>query len=440
MNSILLTNAQILTMEGASEDIFSGFIAIKGDTIAMVGSDNSLLESFVAENPSCRVIDCQGRVVMPGLINTHCHVAMTLQRNLVEDMELMKWLTGYVWPFEALQSDDDIEAGALLGVAEMLLGGVTTFVDMYFSMDRIAEACERLGCRALLTSTLLDARAQEFKSDFERLHKRASSSKLVRAGVAPHAPYTCSPQTLTIIKEVTDEYGTLPSTIHLLETQGEDQMIRDSHGVGAAEYLDNASLLGEQTILAHCVHLDEPTRELIRARACSVAHCPQSNMKLASGIAPLTALHRAGVNCTIATDGVCSNNDLDMWDEMRSAALLARVATMDATAISAYDILRMATVNGAKAIGMEGRLGILAEGALADIIVVDNQKLHHRPRLNTVSSLVYCAKASDVVTTIVNGEVVVHDGQLCGGDIEAIARDVEQRSGRIIDQLAVFSV
>ncbi len=435
METILLTNAQILTMESEQESIYSGFVAIKGDSIAHVSQDNSLLERFKVENPACRIIDCEQRIVMPGLINTHCHVAMTLQRNLVEDMELMKWLTGYVWRFEALQSDDDIEAGAMLGVAEMLLGGVTTFVDMYFSMDRIAEACERLGCRALLTSTLLDARASEFKADFERLHTKVATSQLVRAGIAPHAPYTCSVETLTLEREVRAEYGELPSTIHLLETQNEDQMIKDSHGVGAAEYLDNASLLNEQTILAHCVHLDDATRELIRTRGCSVAHCPQSNMKLASGIAPLTALHREGVNCTIATDGVCSNNDLDMWDEMRSAALLAKVSTMDATAISAYDILRMATVNGAKAIGMEGRLGVIKEGALADIIVVDTLKAHHRPRLNIVSSLLYCARASDIVTTIVNGRIVVEQGQLCGANIEDIALDVEQRSKRIIEQM-----
>ncbi|MFR9593797.1 MAG: amidohydrolase, partial [Rikenellaceae bacterium] len=343
-------------------------------------------------------------------------------------------LNDHVWRFEALLSDDDIEAGARLSIAEMLLGGTTTFVDMYFSMARVARAAKDMGMRALLTETVIVGREELFAKNLSELVTEVEGESLVRGGVAPHAPYTVPPATAKMATTKAQQHS-LPINTHLWEAPSEEAIIREAYSQNPAEYFDECGVLGDSTILAHCVHLDDSAIELIKSRGCSVAHCPESNMKLASGIAPIAKMHDRGVNCCIGTDGVCSNNDLDMWGEMRSAALLQRVATLNPVAISAIDILRMATTNGAKAIGMEGKLGVIAEGALADIIVVDIHRIHHRPNHNLVSSLVFCAKASDVTLTMVAGEIVVRNGELQHHDIDALCSDVERRSADILARL-----
>ncbi len=434
MDAKILYNAQLLTMLD-STIITDGAVGVVGGEITLITQSQADVDRFISQHPTCEQINCQGRVVMPGLINTHTHASMTLMRNLYEDMDLMTWLNDHVWPFEALQSDDDIEAGARLSIAEMLLGGTTTFVDMYFSMARVARAARSMGMRALLTESAIVGREESFVSNLRELVAEIGSSELIRGGVAPHAPYTVPPTTAEIALMEAQKYS-LPINTHLWEAPSEESIIREAYGLNPAEYFDRCGFLRHDTILAHCVHLDSESIELLKARGCSVAHCPESNMKLASGIAPLAAMHRAGVNCTIATDGVCSNNDLDMWGEMRSAAMLQRVATLDPIAITAFDILKMATANGAKAIGMEGKLGVLSVGAIADIIVVDTSKVHHRPNHNLVSSLVFCAKSSDVTMTMVNGEILVRDGKLQNHNIEELCLDVERRSQRILSQLA----
>ncbi len=433
MSTKLLYNCNILTM--LDENIINnGAVAIQGDRVVLVTSEPTAIADFRAQNNDCEEIDCKGCLVMPGLINTHTHASMTLMRNLYEDMDLMTWLNDHVWKFEALQSDDDIEAGTRLSIAEMLLGGTTTFVDMYFSMARVARAAKDMGIRALLTETIIVGREELFSNNLKALVAEVEDSPLLRAGVAPHAPYTVPPATAEVAISQAQNYN-LPINTHLWEAPSEEGIIREAYGQTPAEYFDSCGLLSDSTILAHCVHLDDSAIKLVKTRGCSIAHCPESNMKLASGIAPLVSMHREGVNCTIGTDGVCSNNDLDMWGEMRSAALLQRVATLDPLAISAFDILRMATVNGAKAIGMEGQLGVITEGALADLIVVDTRRIHHRPNHNLVSSLIFCAKASDVILTMVAGEIVVRDGALQHYDIESLCCDVERRSREILSKM-----
>ncbi len=433
MNAKLLYNCRVITMLD-NTIIERGAVGVVSDRISMVTDQKSDIEAFISEHKGCEEIDCQGCVVMPGLINTHTHASMTLMRNLYEDMELMTWLNDHVWPFEARLSEDDIESGARLSIAEMLMGGTTTFVDMYFSMARVARAAEDMGMRALLTETMIVGREESFKTNLKSLVEEVKDSKLVRAGVAPHAPYTNPPATAQAALEEAQLYS-LPLNTHLWEAPSEEGIIREAYGMNPAEYFDKCGILRPSTILAHCVHLTPEAIELIAQRGCSVAHCPQSNMKLASGTAPIVAMHKAGVNCTIATDGVCSNNDLDMWSEMCSTALLQRLATMNPIAISAFEILQMATVNGAKAIGMEDELGVLRTGALADIIVVDTRKVHHRPANNIFSSLVYCAKGSDVSLTMVGGEIVVRNSELCHFDIEQLCQDVESRSERIQQEM-----
>ncbi|MFI3292534.1 MAG: amidohydrolase [Rikenellaceae bacterium] len=444
MSNKILYNAKILTML-SPEIVECGAVIIEGDRIAKIITNQEDAKSYISqtpdveapdvEAPDVEAIDCQGRLIMPGLINTHTHASMTLMRNLYEDMDLMTWLNDHVWKFEALQNDDDIEAGARLSIGEMLLGGTTTFIDMYFSMARVARAAKDMGMRALLTETVIVGREEIFSKNLKELVDEVEGCNLVSAGVAPHAPYTVPPATAQVAINEANRYS-LPINTHLWEAPSEEAIIRDSYGATPAEYFDDCKLLKGDTILAHCVHLTPEAIDLIKSRGCSVAHCPESNMKLASGIAPLVAMYRAGVNCTIATDGVCSNNDLDMWGEMRTASLLQRVATMDPIAIPAYEILKMATVNGAKAIGMEGKLGVIKEGAIADIIVVDTSKPHHRPNHNLISSLIFCAKGSDVALTMVGGNIVARDGQLTNHDMKSICDDVEQRSQAIISRLS----
>ncbi|MFI3248249.1 MAG: amidohydrolase [Rikenellaceae bacterium] len=433
--AILLSKGAILTMlDTTPTQPKEGYVGVVDGRIVMVSYEESQAEEFLKNHTEAQIIECQGKIIMPGLINTHCHVAMTLMRNYADDMELMEWLTKHIWPFEAKLTDEDIAAGTRLGVAEMLMGGTTTFVDMYWSEYKIAEVVKQMGIRAMLTESVLDGREELFVRDMDRLREVAAESSRVKVGVGPHAPYTCSPATLQLAVEYGAKHG-LPVTIHLSETTNERPMIEERYGCSPLEYIDKHGALSSSTILAHSIYLTEGEIQSIAQSGASVAHNAQSNMKLASGVAPITKMSKCGVNCTIATDGASSNNDLDMWEEMRTTQFLQRAVQLDALALPAYEILRMATLNGARAVGMEGELGIIKEGALADIITVDCSAPHMRPRHNLISALVYCAKAHDVCDVVVDGVVRLRNRQLIGENIEQICRDAEQRSQRIIDEL-----
>ncbi|MFI3323752.1 MAG: amidohydrolase [Rikenellaceae bacterium] len=427
----LFFNAQILTMTSSSPHMMLGAVGVVDKRIALVSDNAEAVASFEAQYPEAQKIDCGGKVLMPGLINTHTHVAMTLQRGAGDDTELMPWLHNIVWPFEAMQSDDDIEAGARLGIAEMLLGGTTTFVDMYWSEFRIARAVEQMGIRALLgEACLVGEKMETMERNLPLLMERAAACDRVMASVAPHAPYTCPPEVLDRCVEVAEEHS-LPLMIHLAETRDEAKTIRELYDLTPTEYLDKHSIIKPSTIVAHGVYLSESDIKILAERSAHVAHNPQCNMKLSSGVAPIPALIKGGVNCALGTDGVCSNNDLDMWDEMRTAAFVHKLTSESPTTLPAYEMLRMATVCGAEAIGLGGELGVIAEGALADIIVVDTTRIHHRPLHDPISSLVYCGKASDVEWVMVDGVVRVADSQLLDCDVEALCQDVEQRSRAI---------
>ncbi len=434
MGAILISNAVILTMmEDQPTQLTEGWVGVEGRRIAMVGYEESMAEEFVGSHPECRVIDARGMVLLPGLVNTHTHIPMTLMRNYADDMELMEWLTKHIWPFEAELSDEDIASGARLGIAELLLGGCTSFVDMYWRESAIAPVAEEMGVRALLCETILDGREAQFTEGMDRLREATEGSSRLRAGVAPHAPYTCSPSTMEVARGYGERYG-LPATIHLSETQSEIETIRERYECSPLDYVERCGFLKGDTIFAHAVHLDEEQIARLARSGASVAHNAQSNMKLASGIAPIARMSREGVRCTIATDGASSNNDLDMWEEMRTTTLLQRVAEMNPTAITAYEVLRMATREGARAIGYED-LGVIEVGALADLIVVDMSAVHLRPRHNVISALVYSAKGSDVRYVVVDGELVVDYGELVGFDLETICRDVERRCEQIIERV-----
>lgn len=411
---------------------FTGWVGVEGNRLALVTSDAAAAEAFRASHPGLREIDCRGKLVMPGLINTHCHAAMTLQRSYADDITLMSWLYDYIWPFEAKQTPDEVALGMTLGIVEMLLGGVTSFVDMYYFEDRCVEVAERLGIRAVLGCNYFDTNIEEVFPQIERAVERAAAgSGRVRIAVAPHSPYTVSPENLVRGRELAERLG-IGLMTHIAETRDEVRIVRERYGRTPVEHLDALGLLGPHTIGAHCIHVTDSDIATLVARDVTVSHNPQSNMKISSGVAPVEAMRRAGARVTVATDGTCSNNDLDMWEELRTASFLQKSATGDPTALPAWETLRLATANGARAMGYaDGELGVLREGALADLIVVDLQKPHLQPIHDVVSNLVYCGKAADVEIVVVDGRIVVEERRIAGVDLADLYARVAEAVGRI---------
>ena len=431
--AILFSNATVLPMTAAGNAprTFAGWVGVDGNRIALVTESETAAAGFRAAHPGLREFDCRGKLVMPGLVNTHCHAAMTLQRSLADDIALMEWLHDYIWPFEARQTADDVALGMTLGVVEMLLGGVTSFVDMYYFENRCVETVERLGIRAMLGCNYFDSNVDEVMPQVEEAVRLAAGCDRVQIALAPHSPYTVSPENLLRGKRLADKYG-LHLMIHISETQDEVRIVREKYGKTSVEHLDGLGLLGPKTIGAHCIHVTDSDIETLAARGVAVSHNPQSNMKISSGVAPVERMRAAGALVTVGTDGTCSNNDLDMFEEVRTAAFLQKSATGDPVALPAWEALRLATVNGARAMGYaDGELGVVREGALADLIVVDLQNPHLQPVNDVVSNLVYCGKASDVDTVVVDGRIVVENRCVAGVDLPALYAGVAAAVARI---------
>ncbi len=425
--NLLLLHPTIVPMTSECDRPYIASVGIAGNRIALISNDEAAIDRFRADHAGCREIECTGRILMPGLINTHGHIAMTLQRSYADDIALMEWLNERIWPFEARQTPDDIACGAELGIAEMLLGGTTSFVDMYWHEAEVARVAERTGIRALLCASCLDSNMEAFEADFEKL--AANASPRVRAGVGPHAPYSVSAENLRHCRALADWYA-VPLTIHVAETRDELKIVRERSGLTPVQYLASLGIFDGPTIAAHCIHLTDDDIEMLRRRGVQVAHNPTSNMKMGSGIAPVCKMLEAGVAVSVGTDGCCSNNDVDMWEEMRNASFLQKVTTMNPLALPAYKVLEMATVGGAVAMGYDD-LGMIREGALADLIVIDTAAPHLHPTHDVVSNLVYCCKAADVRTVIVDGRIVVEERKIVGIDLEALYKCAEEAARRI---------
>ena len=420
-----------MTVRGDGARIVSGSVAVRGNRIAWVSDDPAAAESFCREcGDDLKIIDGRGKLLMPGLINTHCHVAMALMRGYADDIPLMEWLNGHIWPFESRLTRDDVETGARLGIAEMLLGGVTTFVDMYWHEEAVADAVCDMGIRAFLAPSFVDARMESFESDMEATAAKCAACDRLSLMVGPHAPYSCSEKNLRRGAELAEKYGA-GVTIHVAETLDEERTVRERYGVSPVAVADSAGLLSPRTIVAHGIYLDEADMELLRRRGVSVAHNPHSNMKMSSGIAPVMELLKRGINVAVATDGPCSNNDLDLWDELRSASFLQKISAGDPCVLPANEALGLVTVNGARALGREGELGIIAPGALADFVLLDTESPRFYPRNDMAAHVVYCANCRDVDTTVVNGEVLVEGGRLVRHDLAEICRAAEETSRRL---------
>lgn len=431
--ALLFTDAAVLPMTACGDvaKTFTGSVGIVGNRIALVSSVDAEIEAFREAHPDLKTYDCRGKLVMPGLIDTHCHAAMTLQRSYADDIPLMRWLNDYIWPFEAHQTPDDVALGMELGIVEMLLGGVTSVVDMYYYEDRCVEVARRMGIRAMLGCNYFDRNIDEVLPQIERAVELSADCDRIRIAAAPHAPYTVSPDNLLRGKEICDRYG-LHLMTHVAETQDEVRIVREKYGMTPVEHLDALGMLDARTIGAHCIHLTDTDIATLAARGVAVSHNPQSNMKISSGVAPVERLRAAGALVTIGTDGTCSNNDLDMFEEVRTAAFLQKSATGDPVALPAYEALKLATVNGARALGYaEGELGVVREGALADLIVVDLQKPHLQPVHDLVSNIVYCGKASDVDTVMVDGRIVVENRRVAGVNLPALYAAVAAAVKRI---------
>ena len=434
--NILINNGYILpmTLSGSDKPYFKGYVGIEGERIAFVSKDKAEAKEFFESHAGdCMRMDASDMIVMPGLINTHTHVAMALLRGISDDVPLMEWLEQHIWPIEAKMGYQEVYDGARLGILEMLMGGTTTFVDMYPYEEAVAEAAESAGIRALVSPCPMDFRMDHFENDWKQVQKRFSSSRLVSMWMGPHAIYTLSGKNLQRSISLSKELG-IGSHVHLAETQTEQDNCMAQHGVSPTEYLEKEGLFSTKTLAAHCVVMSDYDIEILAKNGVSVAHNPQSNMKLASGIAPVKKMLEAGVNVSIGTDGASSNNDLDMWEEMRTASLLQKVNTHDPCAIPAYTALQMATVNGAKAIGREGELGVIAPGALADILLVDIQKPHLYPHTNLISELVYSTHASDVDTVIVNGRIVVKNRKCLSMSAEEVCSTAQKHIDTLLSK------
>jgi 5-methylthioadenosine/S-adenosylhomocysteine deaminase len=416
---ILIQNGMILTLDPQLTIIENGYIAVKGDTIALIGSgpDTSLSAS--------KTIDAHGGIILPGLVNGHTHAAMTLFRGLADDLPLMEWLNGYIFPAESRMDADFVYTGSLLACAEMILSGTTTFCDMYLFEDAVAKAAKESGMRSLVGEVLYDFPSPNYgpiEKGFEyteRLIQKWKNDPLVSIAVEAHALYTCSPDLLQTCHAIATKHG-VPLVVHVAETLGELAEIQAKYGKKPFEHLESLGILGPHIIADHCVHLDDSEIERMIGHRVNVITNPESNMKLASGIAPVTRLIAGGLTVGLGTDGCASNNNLDMLLEMDTAAKLQKIALMDPTALDAVTVLKMATCEGAKALGFGDLTGSLELGKKADIIIVDTRKPHLTPLYNPYSHLVYSAGGADVSHSIINGRLVMEDRRLLTLNLEDI--------------------
>lgn len=407
---VLVTGGTIVAMDEDRKIIPDGAIAVKGDTILAVGPRATLQEKYIAAT----TMDARGKLVLPGLINGHTHAPMTLLRGIKDDVTLEEWLTKTIFPAEARNvTEDFVRWGTRLGALEMIRGGTTTFADMYYFEDAIAEETKSAGMRAVLGETVLDFPVPDSKSPAqtlayaEKFLQRWKGDSLIHAAIAPHSVYTCSEKTLKDSAAVARKYGA-PILIHVLETKHEKEESEAKNGMSSVKYLEKIGVLGPDVLAAHCVWVDDADRKLLASRDTGCVHNPSSNMMLASGVAPVIELRAAGVRLGLGTDGPAgSNNDLNMMEEMDLAAKLQKVTRADPRALGAKEALEMATIGGARALHLEKEIGSLEAGKKADLILLRLDAPHAVPLYQVYSQIVYALKASDVDTVMIGGKIVM---------------------------------
>jgi 5-methylthioadenosine/S-adenosylhomocysteine deaminase len=419
---VLVRGGTVVTMDKQRRVWEDGAVAIWEERIIEVGPADLLAAKYAAT----RTIDASGKVVLPGLINTHGHAAMTLFRGLADDEPLQQWLTKTIFPAEAKNVNEDfVRRGVRLACLEMILGGTTTFVDMYWFENAAAEETAKAGMRGVLGQAVIDFPAPDNKTWPEMMKAvEAYAAKwkghpLITPAIAPHAPNTVSLEHLKEAHALAKKLD-IPYVIHVAETQSEVEAIKAKRGISPVAYLDGAGVMDSRMVAAHCVWVDAADIQTLARRQVGVAHCPQSNMKLASGTSPVPALLAAGVAVGLGTDGAASNNDLNLLEEADTAAKLHKLIGMKADALPAKQALEMATIGGARVIQRERDLGSLEAGKLADLIVVRMDAANETPLYNVYSQLVYATKAADVETVMVNGRFLMEDRQVKTLDADAV--------------------
>ncbi|MCC6146140.1 MAG: amidohydrolase [Anaerolineaceae bacterium] len=415
----IFTNAIVLTMDPRLTQYNPGAVAISGNKIAAVGPQ----EEILLNHSGGEVIDCQGKVLMPGLINGHTHVPMNLLRGLADDLRLDVWLQGYMLPVERqFVSPDFVRLGTLLACAELIRSGVTTFCDMYYFEEEVAKGAEQAGLRAICGETILKFPTPDAQSYEEALTmtrdfiQRWKGHPRIIATVAPHAPYTCTEEILRACAQLAVKFD-VPLLIHIAETRQELEASLNEHGMPVVPYTKKMNIFDAKVIAAHCVHIDEGEMHTMHRFNASIVHNPSSNLKLGSGIAPVKRMLDLGLDIGIGTDGVASNNDLDMFEEMRLASFIAKGSTSDPTVLPAVTVLQMATCMGAKALHLDHLTGSLQPGKAADLILVDIEKPHNIPNFRRdpagiYAQLVYAAKSTDVTDVMIDGQIVFREQKL----------------------------
>jgi 5-methylthioadenosine/S-adenosylhomocysteine deaminase len=416
---LLLTNAHILTMDEKLTQYESGAIAITGNSIVAVGPEAEIKKEYSAKE----TLDCGGKILMPGLVNAHTHVPMTLLRGIADDLRLDVWLQGYMWPVEReFVSPDFVRLGTQIACAELIRTGCTTFNDMYFFEEDVAKAASEAGLRAVCGQTVLKfptSDAPSFEDGLERARdfiQRWKGHDLIVPAISPHAPYTTTADMLRQTADLAKEFD-VPLHTHLAETSFEVENMRNEQGMPVIPYVKKQGLFEAKVIAAHCVHVDIGEIRTMKNHNVGVSHNPSSNLKLASGFAPVTKMLETGLNVGIGTDGPASNNDLDMFEEMRLASFVAKAASNDPTAVPAQTALSMATRLGAQALHIGHLTGSLVSGRRADLILVDVSPLHNSPRFrrdpnNAYAQIVYASKSTDVTDVMVNGKWLMRDRKL----------------------------
>jgi len=435
---ILITGGTVVTMAGPNLE--RGSVVVRNGEIIAVGPSSEIDRSYSAKT----VIHAGGMAVVPGFVNAHTHVPMTLFRGIADDRELMDWLTNFIFPAEAKNVDREfVKWGTRLAAAEMIRSGTTTFTDMYYFESDIARETKAAGLRAVLGETLIDFPAPDNKTwDAAIAYIREyahewKGDRLITPALAPHAPFTVSTEHLKQVRALATELG-IPILIHVSETKNELQQVAEKQGgMTPGAYLDSIGFLGDDVVAAHGVWLTPEELKIFAAKKTGVAHCPESNSMLASGIAPIVDMIRAGMEVGIGTDGPAgSNNNLDMVEEMASAARLQKVSRNDPKAITARELLRLATIGGAEVLGLADKIGTLEKGKRADIAIIDLQQSKVQPVYSVESAIVYAASGSAVVTTIVDGRILMRRGKVLSvNESETIAKAKEYRD-RILKSLA----
>ena len=434
---LLVLNGTVVTMDKDHRVIQDAGIAVERGRIVAVGSSTDIIRMYSAPER----VDAAGKLIIPGLINGHTHIPMTLFRGLADDLDLQEWLTKYIFPAEAKNvTEEFVRAGTRLGLAEMIRGGTTTYCDMYYFEDAIADETAKAGVRGVLGETIIDFPVADNKTNaeamayVERFVQKWKGNELIVPAVAPHAPYTVSEEHLKAIRAFSDRTGA-PIVTHISETKREVDDSLKAHGASPVDYLARIGFLSERVIAAHMVWPNDGEIGILKQAGVGVVHNPQSNMKLASGVAPVPKMLAEGLRVGLGTDGAASNNDLSMWEEMDTAAKLHKLISGDPKVMSAEQAFELATSGGARALHLEKEIGSIETGKRADLVLVNRDALNQIPFYNVYSDLVYATKASDVETVIINGRVVMRDRHLLTLDEAAIKAGALVFRERIVKSL-----